>query len=565
MPDERAAAGRTGIALSVLALLLLILPVLYNPLIVPSSLAACQAIAAIALVLLVYRPGAGRSGFGPWILPLVPLGLASFLAASGRARAQDEVAIILVLVIAALLGRVLVVQGGTSRLIVALIALGCGVSLLAVLQHHVTYPGLAAWLRSVSPADASLALVRLEAGRPSGPLILPAALGGFLALGLPATLVRAFNSKGAARRVLLILAIILQVYALGLTRSLGGLAAAAVGVTLVIPALTLRHRRLMTATAVALVALSAILFVQTRRSEIFSAPGADPITLRAGNWSAAVRMISERPALGVGPGQFEVFYPRMMRPGMNETKYAHNSYLQAAASWGIWILVPLTGLIAALVQATRRARRSATSELPFLAGGFAFVAHNLIDFTAYLPAVAIPAAIVLGAGLARAGRDPRTAAAGTGRRIARLAATVGAVAIALLLGWYGLFAARSRTLLQEAGLAAQGGETERALDLARSAAVARPLDPDPHAFVAQLVLARGLGDEPLRSEGERASIRALHLQRESAILHHTRALYHRAAGESAPAYREARAAQDLNPNKAIYRPDARTAENGAGP
>lgn len=191
--------------------------------------------------------------------------------------------------------------------------------------------------------------------------------------------------------------------------------------------------------------------------------------------------------------------------------------------------------------------------------------HNLIDFTAYLPAVAIPAAILLGAGLARADHDARTAPVGAGRPAARFVATVGAVAIALLLGWHGLSVARSKSLLQEAGLARQGEETARVLDLARRASAARPLDPGPHAFVAQFVLAHGLGDEALRSEGERASIRALALQPESAILHHTRALYHRAAGASAPAYREGRAAQDLNPNKAIYRPDSPTAVNGEGP
>ena len=40
-----------------------------------------------------------------------------------------------------------------------------------------------------------------------------------------------------------------------------------------------------------------------------------------------------------------------------ETRYAHNTYLQAAAGWGLWILVPITMLLLCTGRALRRVFR----------------------------------------------------------------------------------------------------------------------------------------------------------------------------------------------------------------
>jgi putative inorganic carbon (HCO3(-)) transporter len=550
--DDRRDTIRADRLLSALATVLLILPVILNPMTAPRSWAASFLLAAMSLVLLASRPTKGLPAALLWILLFTPLAAASVAAASCRSRGIDQAAFAVALLIAGFLGRGLTDGGGARRIMLVLTAGGSAASLHALLQRYVTYPSLAAALRASDPADPTGVLVRLEAGRPSGPFILPAALGGFLALAIPAALAWTAGADRKHLRVIGGMAVGLQIYALALSRSLGALAAAAVGVALVIPILMRRHRGPALVAILVAAVLGATLFVHLRRDEIFATPGGDPLALRAGNWTAAVQMVRERPLLGVGPGSFGTFYPRVMRAGMNETKYAHNSYLQAAAGWGVWILVPLMALLAAFVRATRRAWVGVTPSLPLLAAGGSFLFHNMFDFTAYLPAVAIPAALTLGAGLG--GRPAVSDTAASRPRVWMFLAIGAAVGLAGLIVIHGVRVSRASLLLQGAREAGEAGQLDRATDLGRAAVRARREDPAPQAFLAQFILAHRMDEPALRLEGERAAASAIGLDPESAVLHYTRALYHRAAGEAAAAYREQYVAHRLHPLNPLYDP-----------
>ena len=62
---------------------------------------------------------------------------------------------------------------------------------------------------------------------------------------------------------------------------------------------------------------------------------------RAGNWSAAASMIRDHPLFGTGLGTFGTVFPSYRREGMNETRYAHCSWLQLPAELGLGIVPPL--------------------------------------------------------------------------------------------------------------------------------------------------------------------------------------------------------------------------------
>jgi hypothetical protein len=439
-----------------------------------------------------------------------------------------------------------------------LTALASAVAVQAVAQAHWLYPRQAEVLRAGGDPAADNAIVRLEAGRPAGPFLLPSSLAGFLALALPSTILLSRRASWRRGRLFGIAAALLQVYALALTRSLGGLAAAAAGLILVLPALTAR-RRIAFGLVVAILALVlGGLFLHQRRDEIAETPGGDPLQLRAGNWGAAARMIEDHPLVGVGPGSFGTAYPRYMRDGMNETRYAHNSYLQTAACWGVWILAPITAVLLGFLKAARRcigdvdgSVEDAGVRLALAAGAATFLLHNLIDFTLYLPGIAGSAALLVGMTL-EAGSSPVAATSGirSGSRLAALTA-------AALIAWNALVAARVETRMESARRAAEANDVVQAEAQARGAAAARPGSPDPWAFLAQIVLAHHMDDPALREEGRRAADRAVRLDPESAILHHTRALFLAAAGEKAPAYLELAQAHRLYPLKEAYRlPDA---------
>jgi O-antigen ligase len=541
---------------------LLIASVAWPPEIHPWSRALCHAIAAaVGLALLVpARPL--RDPRVRWFAVLLPLAAASILSAACRSRALDEGLDAALLVVAGLLGRRLRrEQSARWTVAIVLAALGSAVSVQAILQHFVTYPRLAAsWLGADGGTSPDL-IVFLKEGRPAGPFSLPAALGGFLALSLPQTLAMA-SMRRRAMLLPILAAACLQIEALLLTRSIGSVVALAAGLLVTLPR-RLPGRRALVAVAVGLLATTGIgYFLMARGLERAAAEGLDPLSLRLGNWRAAVCMIGDHPLFGVGPGSFATFYGRYMLPGMNETRFAHNSYLQAVAVWGIWILFPMVMLLLAIARGLRpAAARAEPFELAALIGACAFLVHNLGDFTAYLPGVAIPGAILIGLSMVdpeRATSDPARDRQRS-RRAVRLAL---AWTAALVWSGHAVCFARARTLREAALAEADRGDIGAAVAHVRDAARLRPGDPEPAAFLAQLVLAKRMDDATLRAEGVRAIERALAADRESANLHYTRALYHHAAGETAAAYREILDAHRLFPLKSAYRVDDGEAPEG---
>ena len=546
--------------LPLLAAGLLVVAALLPPEIHPAGRILTHLIAAASALTLV-RGGRPLSRRVKVVLLLVlPLALASLLLApGGRARGLDEAAAFAGFGLAILLGRRLAAGHEAARnLVIAMVAtLGTLLAMQAIAQRYWAYPRAAAALRATESADADAYLVRLEQGRPSGPFSLPAALGGFLALSMPLTVVARRQAAGRGARWAATAAFALQSCALLLTRSLGGLLAAVVALGILAGMARPAFRGRVTMAAILVFAAVALLFVHGRRAEIGARPGGDPITLRLGNWEAAVRMMRAHPILGVGPGRFPVFYPRSMREGMNETQYAHNSYLQLMATWGAWAIVPLGVLVAAALRRRREAEHGAV--IASRAAGFGFLAHNVIDFTFFLPGVALPAGLLLGfsapaeapepgpgsSAPARA-RDADAPLGGWGRILA-------GTTVALLLVAHAATSDRAALHLDRARTLAIAGRTEAAEQEARAAAAAFPLDPDPWAFTAQSLLARKAADPAATALRREAAERAVRLEPEAAILHHTLALDRALAADPAAAFVEERRAAQLFPAKPLYR------------
>jgi hypothetical protein len=521
----------------------------------PAGRMVLALLAALAAALLAAGRCASSRGVGVAAALLLPPAVAAAAAAPGRARAIDEAALFAALGLLALLARRSADDPRVAPILTAVLAgVGAAASFLALAQALWIYPAAAAGLRAAgAPADrfVDAVLVRLEAGRPSGPFILPAALAGFLAMTLPSTLCWVRQGRSRVVRAAAVVALLAQAAALALTRSLGGLLAAAAALALILVPRAPR-RALAAAALVAVAALAAAGFLFDRRAEIGAGPGRDPLSLRAGNWRAAAAMIHDHPLAGVGPGGFATAYTGYLRAGMNETRFAHNSWLQIPACWGAWTIVPLAALAAAFWHALRAALRLQEAAAALAAGGTAFLLHNLVDFTLYLPAVAVTGACAVGLtlGAQRAAApvgDPRLPPAP-----GRLRRALAALAVGGLLAAHGLATARAARLLEEARLLAEAGRRDEALAAARGAAVARPADPDPRSFIADLILAHAMDDPALRHEGEVAAAAAVDLDRRSAARHMTRAAYHAAAGEISAARLELERARLLYPAKKEY-------------
>ncbi len=109
-----------------------------------------------------------------------------------------------------------------------------------------------------------------------------------------------------------------------------------------------------------------------------------------------LRIISDHPWLGIGPGAFGEVYPlyQTAAPEYHYT-YAHNDWLQLLAEWGLVgtaLFAVLTGVYWRKLLSRWRRRRN--SEILFLSAGaaggvLAVMVHALLDFSLRIPAVAL--------------------------------------------------------------------------------------------------------------------------------------------------------------------------------
>ncbi len=403
---------------------------------------------------------------------------------------------------------------GRRWLLAALLGAGAGQGILAIVQKAGLLARQAEAARALGLPEAMVC--RLAEGRPFGTHVVPAALAGALVLALSAGGALLAERGRTPAALLAAAGIVLAGLGLVLTGSMGGLLSLLVaGAYLLVP----RARRLswrVRAGLLLAVLLLATTFVAVRPRNLLDLGRPDhPLHLRVGNWRGAVLAATERPTAGIGPGAFGAIYPRFRRPGDAETIYAHDSWLQLLAEGGI----PALALLLLGGWALHRRLRGLSGPDRWIAAGIvAFVVHNLVDFTLYLPGIAVPAAALAGL-LWPTGED-----ASRSRLSAWLAVTA---LVPVALGWLGVAAAQR-------GLEAAEGDPVRAF----SAAAAAPWDVHRTLRAARLQLAPvRAGDAAARARAETLASRLLALDPESPAPWHFLGDLRAAEGRPADAWR----------------------------
>ena len=443
---------------------------------------------------------------------------------------------------------------GASPLHDTILLLGCVVSLWGLYQAAVGLPGAARALRAMGRPELDAMVLRAESGRAFGPFPLPADLGIFLAMALPLAFRKLLAQKGRLSRAAAVAMAGLLLAGIAASRSYGALFSLGVAAFLLLPASRIPRRLPVTLLVAAAGSIGAGLIFISRGAE-----GLSPLALRLRNWQAAALLFRDSPALGVGLGGFGDAVTRVMKPGMNETIFAHNSYLQIAAEAGIVGLSAalLVGalLLRSMIRGLRFDRDSAGRlllSLPVLT----FLVHNLFDFSAYLPSLLIPFAALAGCAMREAvpGVPPRPENDSRARwRWPRRAAWV--LLLALGLGW-GLRESLAAALIRGAkeGSLQEPGQASLAL---RRAARISPCHPEPPAMLSEMGLARAPGDPAALREGEEWARRAVRLRSGRAYGYYVLSLYRLAAGDVGEAYVMLARARDRYPERALYQEQER--------
>lgn len=248
-------------------------------------------------------------------------------------------------------------------------------------------------------AQVELALTSgMPLPRPVGTLGNANALAAFLVMLIPLTAGRCASSKTPLARVALGVycfgTLILMLLTFSRGGWLGAVVAVAVWVSLRFPLRrwwSARSRAMQIAlTGISIVViLGAVVFV----AQSFGIAGRS-LDLRAWIYQTALDLFAERPIEGHGLFTFGAGLARLnSMPPYEPHSHAHNVILQVAAELGILGLAALA-LIGWLIF---RAIRRPTDALAIMGtAAFAgFAAHQLVDFPAMMPAIAVPALIAL--------------------------------------------------------------------------------------------------------------------------------------------------------------------------
>ncbi|MDT8390503.1 MAG: O-antigen ligase family protein [Lentisphaeria bacterium] len=255
------------------------------------------------------------------------------------------------------------------------------------------------YLRQQAPAAADPEFLadmerRLESGRARGPFANPNSFAAHLILTIPLAVAlfwglgKSFAPARVSCPALAAAAGILTGWALVMTRSRAGLAAAAGGVALTVLVAGVKERRhvrkaLALCALVTLVAVGGLLAVNQGRT--FSSLGK-----RGGYLQAGIEMFFEAPITGVGVGEYFPWYMRLKAgsstgKGDDEvTRVPHNVATLFFSQCGIVgvLAVVFWGGCCVIVPARliRRRKRSDWLDVALFAGAVAWLGHALLDF-----------------------------------------------------------------------------------------------------------------------------------------------------------------------------------------
>jgi len=259
---------------------------------------------------------------------------------------------------------------------------------------------------------------RLASGRAFASLILPSHLAVLLATALPLLLVRIRTRWNTAPWAV---GSVLCVIGLVLTRSPIG---AALGLSACIALAAARGRGRLVWVALVLAIVLAIVVVG--RGDVMEL---EPVRLRLDNWRTALWVWSTAPAAGVGIGGFAQAAQSVPFGVGNRPLHAHSLPLELLAELGP------AGFLMFFVAAIAlwRLVRHLWPRRPDLAVAVMVIPlHNLVDFSFFDSAVALPWAVLVGwAAASRIRGDAQFRAGGRGRAFLVLSATV-ALALTVL-------------------------------------------------------------------------------------------------------------------------------------
>jgi O-antigen ligase len=116
---------------------------------------------------------------------------------------------------------------------------------------------------------------------------------------------------------------------------------------------------------------------------------------RVDYWKTSITIIREHP-LGVGLAEFGNSYSKYKEASSEETRNAHNGFLQIGVEAGIFGLISYLWLTFCFLQKGWRVAKERDDLLGYYLGGFSFFVHSSLDFDLYIPGISSLTFLFLG-------------------------------------------------------------------------------------------------------------------------------------------------------------------------
>lgn len=445
-----------------------------------------------------------------------------------------------------------------------------GICAIGVRQYAISAGGGAKFWQSLLTTGEQMRLF--------GPFVNPGFFAGYLVIAIPVTLGVYLVTRRSVLALLAGFAFVIEILALMLTGTKFGIVSA-VAALIVLFALAIatkslkrsRFRRLFVI-AVVLIPLLVVFSSPVRSRIVAAESGGTQVhstVFRVMTWQGTLDMIRHNLWIGVGPGAYDIAFPRYEIAGY--TTYAHDSYLQLAAESGV---VALGALVVALIaigsavlttmskghnepqdkphkpleMASSKSSISWTDFVPFsgwrmlncaiFSALMGSVIRNLVDSDWYMIGIALPFWILAGALVAQAGATGRVSFAPG--RWAKAAVVLVCTIGVLLNTSFGL-----GNLFEPDYMArVPADQYESALHRYETASTISPLNPRLHVELAKYLAF--VGNDPDRADCEIQT--AIRLAPTYAGGYHIRGIMALRTGNSKSAIRYFRKALKLNPN-----------------
>ncbi len=271
-------------------------------------------------------------------------------------------------------------------------------------QKFISFPRtLEVMMQSDEPAT-QVGLNRIQSGRIFSTFRHVNTFAGFLVMLMPLAVGRLVQSQSKPLRLWYASVLILQLLCLYYTKSVGALATLAVLFLisaywihrLNMPKLQHRHSVIIGILALVGILGTFVIFLNSRTDFVLDITKAGSLSWRLENWRIGWHIFLDHPLMGVGPGCYGAAYIGYMTAAANESRYAHNAWIQLLAELGLpggllWLIFTL-----AAIYSLRLYLKTPTFQTALALSFLGYLIHNLVDFDLYFSSISIPAFMLLG-------------------------------------------------------------------------------------------------------------------------------------------------------------------------